>query len=332
MSEFLVTDAEFTALADTIRTKGGTSDTLSWPDGFTNAIDTLKTEDFLEARLARTLTEYTNEKLTSIADYGFYYYGNLKSVDLPAVERVGSYAFYNCAGLTNVNFPAMTEVGSYGFSKSGISNLSLPELIRANVQMASYCTNLETLDVPKCTDLGQQACMGCTKLTTVTAPLITKVTNAFNSCTALASISLPSVTRIETYGFYGCTSLESVDLPLLTYVGQQSFASCASLTNISFPKATKVEYSAFDQCAALTNVSLPLVTSLADRIFSNCTSLVGVTLGSEGNAITSIPSYIFMNDMQEGLEITVYTTNGSADDLTGAPWGATNATVTYLQA
>ena len=41
MADYLVTDTELTDVADAIRTKGGTSAALEWPDGFVDAINAI---------------------------------------------------------------------------------------------------------------------------------------------------------------------------------------------------------------------------------------------------------------------------------------------------
>ena len=57
-------------------------------------------------------------------------------------------------------------------------------------------------------------------------------TEAFDSCTALKTVSIPSsVTSIGDYAFSGCTSLTSVTIPSsVTTIGQQAFSGCTSLT------------------------------------------------------------------------------------------------------
>lgn len=43
MADYLVTDTELTDVADAIRTKGGTSAALEWPDDYVDAIDAIET-------------------------------------------------------------------------------------------------------------------------------------------------------------------------------------------------------------------------------------------------------------------------------------------------
>lgn len=50
MTDYLVTDVELTAVADTIRGKAGTAGQLSFPDGFVSAIQGIKTEPTLQEK------------------------------------------------------------------------------------------------------------------------------------------------------------------------------------------------------------------------------------------------------------------------------------------
>lgn len=43
MAEYLTNDIELTSVADAIREKGGTSDPLTYPDGFANAVRAIQT-------------------------------------------------------------------------------------------------------------------------------------------------------------------------------------------------------------------------------------------------------------------------------------------------
>ena len=43
MANYLTTDTEITSVANAIRTKGGTNASLTWPNGFVNAISNIST-------------------------------------------------------------------------------------------------------------------------------------------------------------------------------------------------------------------------------------------------------------------------------------------------
>ena len=77
--------------------------------------------------------------------------------------------------------------------------------------------------------------------TGLTAPTTVKIirNGAFNSCSSLASINLPSVTSILVGAFNSCTSLTSINLPSVTSIGAGAFIYCSSLALVDFGSSPK---------------------------------------------------------------------------------------------
>ena len=76
---------------------------------------------------------------------------------------------------------------------------------------------------------------------------------AFQSCTALASVSLPEATTIGENAFYGCSALASVSLPAAETIGTCAFDGCTSLTSLTFGEViTSVGEYAFDSVPTTT--------------------------------------------------------------------------------
>ena len=69
-----------------------------------------------DALVTGTLTEYTNDRVTSICNYAFYERNQLASVGFPAATSIGVYAFSTCSKLTSAYFPAATSIGNSAFS------------------------------------------------------------------------------------------------------------------------------------------------------------------------------------------------------------------------
>ena len=126
MSNYKIVDADtldsnLKDIADHIRTKGDTTDTLSFPQGFMDAVDAISTgggEEVLNALIDRSITEI-RANATSVGDYAFYYCGKLTSADLQACTSVGSNAFSSCTSLTSVDLPVCISVGSSAFGYCG---------------------------------------------------------------------------------------------------------------------------------------------------------------------------------------------------------------------
>lgn len=106
-------------------------------------------------------------------------------------------------------------------------------------------TNIEYLDFPNATGtLGTTALQGSSKLKGINIPKITQVNDqAFMNCTALEKISLPSVDKISSSAFNGCVSLKSVHIGSMgPYydIGSSIFSKCYSLKTIVITHETRV--------------------------------------------------------------------------------------------
>lgn len=96
--------------------------------------------------------------------------------------------------------------------------------------------------------------------------------------------------------------ITSINIPdTVTIIGNHAFYSCTALTNITISNSViSIGNSAFYGCTGLTSITIPnSVTSIAPSAFNSCTNLTTITI------------------------------NKAAGSITGAPWGAPNATVVW---
>ena len=118
--------------------------------------------------------------------------------------------------------------------------------------------------------------------------------SAFESCSGLTSITLPSgVTEIGKFAFLHCSGLTSITLPSgLTEISSSAFKSCSGLTSLTLPSGlTEIGYSAFKSCSGLTSLTLPSgLTEISSSAFSGCSGLTSITLPS---GVTMIYSSAF---------------------------------------
>ena len=115
-------------------------------------------------------------------------------------------------------------------------------------------------------------------------------TDAFNNCSNLTSIILPSgVTSIETDAFEYCSSLTSIDIPNgVTTIANWAFYKCTNLASITLPKSiTTISNYAFRNCDNLKSMELH---SYIGEWFSRVTTVEQVVIGSE---VTSIDEKAF---------------------------------------
>jgi hypothetical protein len=123
--------------------------------------------------------------------------------------------------------------------------------------------------------------------------------SAFGRCSNLKSVSLPSATNIGYGAFIMCSNLGSIELPAAIRIDNEAFKMCYALASVSLPNVTSIGTYAFNQCNSLTSIELPAATSIDSNAFSYCPKLTDIYLPND------------------------------ASTYTGAPWGATNATIHY---
>ena len=246
MAKYLADELELQSVADAIRAKGGTSESLTFPSGFVSAIEDISVgggDHMAENELVtRTISEYTNSEVTSVGSYAFYMTPNLTTVSLPACTNIKNNGFYNCRKLLSIYSPACTSIGNSAFN---------------------YCTNLTMASFPACTSIGNYA---------------------FGYCTSLITASFPVCTSIGDSAFYNCFGLTTANFPVCTNIGNYAFGYCSFLTTISFPACTSIGNTAFHNCIYLLSVyfmgsSIPTLASIG--AFAS-TPIAGYTASTDG--------------------------------------------------
>lgn len=259
MTTYLTTDTELTTVADSIRTKGGTSASLEWPTGFVNAISAIPSgggdDSAYKAFVARsTNTPTFPNGITEIGNYACYYWSALTLSSLPdTITRIGNNAFYYCTGLTLSSLPdSVTSIGSGAFSGcSGITLSSVPSGVTLLETSVFYnCTGLTVFSLPSSvTSISGSAFYNCTGLTTITASgVVTNLAQAsFNKCTSLVRAEFPNATLTSCSPVFGsttpsnaCRKLETVDLGNTMSLAANAFANCYKLQTLVLRRTSVV--------------------------------------------------------------------------------------------
>ena len=235
--------------------------------------------------------------------------------------------------LTSAVMHGYTKVPSYKFSNDG----KLQTFV-------DYGTTIKSIE--------SGAFNGCTRLALTSLPSgLTIISDyAFTNCTSLALTSLPDgITSIGQRAFDGCTSLALTSLPDgITSIDIEAFDGCTSLALTSLPDGiTSIGQGAFDACTSLALTSLPSgLTSIPNNVFLNCDGLVSMSIHSGINTInaaafgkcgglTSVtfegkPSGNMAKNIFQGcINLTEIKVPWAEGSVANAPWGATNATITY---
>lgn len=214
-------------------------------------------------------------------------------------------------------------------SKGNLTEAAMHGYTRIRNYAFYNCSELASTSLPSgITAIGDGAFENCSKLALTSLPTsITAISSsAFQGCSNLALASLPTgITSIGAYAFYGCSKLALTSLPSgITSIAGSTFQGCPELALTSLPSGiTLIDNYAFYGCTKLALASLPIgVTSIGSSAFYGCTGLTSIKF--EGTP-TKIASDAF-NGCTNLTDIKVPWAEGA---VANAPWGATNATITY---
>ena len=119
--------------------------------------------DYLEMAISNTLTEYSNDTITSIRAYSFRDATALKKVSLPALISSGAYSFQNTR-LESVNMPLLENAANNMFYGSSLVSVNLPNVKTAYGGSFQSCTELKEADFSNATSINSNAFYGCSKL------------------------------------------------------------------------------------------------------------------------------------------------------------------------
>lgn len=298
-TNYITTATDLTAVADAIRTKGGTSASLSWPSGFATAIANIPTsgggDEVFNQMITRTYpfaspvqtisTSYVGSgafawtrsanialsfpNATEISDYAFHG-ASFEQLTFPNCTTIGSHAFNNYQD-SNITFTKMSVVPNYAFYSASFTHLTDTMFPSATIVQSSACryARLTTVSLSKIVSAYQYAFANCTALTDVSLPSLkgTLGIAAFTSCTALTTITLPSVGILNNAAFQGCTNLTAVYLPKCTKISSTyAFRSCYNLLSLYLLNSTM---------ATLTSTN-----TFASTPISNYTTSTGGVYGS----------------------------------------------------
>ncbi|MGI5070624.1 leucine-rich repeat domain-containing protein [Treponema pectinovorum] len=130
-----------------------------------------------------------------------------------------------------------------------------------------------------------------------TTNLETLPADAFESCTSLTEIALPSsLTTIDERAFSNCKSLKKIILPSnLKIINGYAFSECSSLEEIILSSdINKIDEGAFNGCKSLKSINIPASVNYLDHTaFSGCSSLKTLTVEEENTKFSSRENIIY---------------------------------------
>lgn len=207
--------SKWTALLDAIRTKGGTSASMTVDQAIT-AVENIPQGggggEELDSFIERTVSTVNNS----------------------TVSNVGAYAFANCKSLINATFQNATVVDNYAFSAcTSLQTVSFPSAVSFKYSVFDMCLSLNDVYAPQLTSFDQNCFRSCQNLLSVSFPHVLYVTSyAFQNCTSLQSAVFPEVIGIESDSFKNCQNLSMASFDSLSYIRGTAFASCYNLLSL----------------------------------------------------------------------------------------------------
>lgn len=339
---------------------------VSFPEG----LKTIANDTFNDCKALTSLT--IPASVTSIGNYAFQNCTGITELywNPPAMATAASSyypPFKGCTAISRVVFADnVTHIPSYFLSGvvAPLTDMVFPDGLTYIGVEAFNGSSIKTATIPAgVTSVGNRAFYKCTSLTSVHWNARSSTAGgssypSFEGCTALAEFVIDEgVTSIPAYLLAGA-GVQSLTIPAgVKSVGNRAFYNCKSLTTVHW-NATSIasvggtSYPIFAGCTVLTdfiigdnvttlpayllrdctgivNVVIPDgVTTIGTQAFYNCTKLVTVQVGESADcAIATIGANAFY--ASSITDITIYAV---ADTVSGSPWGATNATVTWLLA
>lgn len=175
MPNYKVVDVEklekdLTSVAESIRSKAGTSGKLDFPAGYISTVSGITTgggggsENIVDSILDKSVVTLSTNA-TTIGPYVLRDCTALESISAPSVKTVGTYSLYGCTKLKDLNLPSCTTLGSYSIRGcTGLGSATLPQLSGVPTYAFYGDTELEIADMGPAASIAGNAFFGCYKL------------------------------------------------------------------------------------------------------------------------------------------------------------------------
>ena len=298
--EYIVSRSDMTAVADKIRTKGGTSASLSFPQGYMSAIEaisggggviqplsvssngtysapsgvdgyspvdvnvpnTYSAADNGKVVVSGVLTEQTTMNILSNGDYDTTT-KKLVYVEVPLPSGTKSLAFSNNGiYLENINnYSNVSITVSVSTENLGSKYISENGIFHASAD-GYFGYSQVNVNVSGSGIAFDQPIM-----------MIGNASSLYSSDVPLTInvLSFPYCTEID--GFADYYGLRSVYFNALPSIPSSAFAGCENLETISFSACSYITSGAFLNCSALTEAVFPSCIDVGTGIFQGCTTL-----------------------------------------------------------
>lgn len=320
MADYFVKDTTLIAIADAIRSKTGSTDTISLSN-MASAIESIQTgggsgdeepglvvtshhtaiKKAQGSQTATAVVDVPNNAIIKNVIGCKKTASNSKAAPLPDIVLESDPSYVTVTDVDSFKrYSSTATYGNSGYYNSIILQIivtyKLPGLsLRADGNDNVLYADSTLISLPvSTTSYGEH-----TKVNLSAAPV--NIPDYFEYMNAALKTALlnPGAAAIGQYAFHGCTSLTtvsddpsaasgSVSLPGVTTIGSSSFYGCSRITEVSLPNATKIGQYSFYNCTSLKTVDIPSCTQLNRSTFEKCSMLESINFPSvtyvDGNA------------------------------------------------
>jgi len=231
-----VDETSLTAVADAIRTKGGTTEPLTFPDGFVSAVEGITSSGGSSGGGEWTTDGIANGSEpngeltitgTEIAQYALAYRTGITRINAPNVTKIGKTALEGMNLTDGVYFPELVDIGSQAFLYATVPEIYLPKTPKiSNFRLAK----IKKVECPIATEIANSAFSENTTIQVVIGPKVTNISNyAFTITRNLKALVLASQTVVTLAGTNNFTQA-----PVFTvYVPESLISEYQTATNWS---------------------------------------------------------------------------------------------------
>lgn len=253
-------------------------------------------------------------------------------IDFPTkLKTIGDNAFDNRLLTGPLVLPeGLDSIGKEAFQKNYITEVTIPESVRAIGQYAFYDNQyLKSATLNNSMETINQSLFNyCKKLTVVHGGKNVKIVDrsAFSGCDSLRSISDITPVTINSSAFYNCRKLESLNFSRIKSIGYESFYNCFGLKEADLTTLTSIYGRSFIGCTGLKKVTFGNdITTIKSEAFNGCDALEEVVLGSSINSLESNCFYSTKNALKR-----VYITAPAPPAVGTAPFYSPTSITLYV--
>lgn len=256
---------------------------------------------------------------------------SIRFIDFPTkLKTIGDNAFDNRFLTGPLVLPeGLDSIGKEAFQKNFITEVTIPESVRAIGQSAFYYNqSLKSVTLNNSMEtINRSLFNSCKKLAVVHGG--TNVKNifyrAFYGCDSLRSIKAVVPVTIDREAFYNCRKLDSINFSRIKFIGYESFYCCFGLKEADLTTLTSIDRS-FVACTGLKKVTLGNdITTIKYDAFNDCHALEEVVLGSSINSLESNCFYSNQNALKR-----VYITAPAPPAVNGSPFYSPTSVTLYV--